>query len=391
MNLDNDLKFEPSTFGIDSSSLDNITDDDIKVIDTPNLPKDDKVDLGIGNLDLDKDQDKVDPEKDNKDEGAEDGDEDPGDDNENDDLEKDIDSLTTAEVVVELLNQEGLQIYNEIPKGLTMEQFVKDIPEYISSIEQEIRRDEAAKLGKFQEYYEMMVNQEIEPEALKPALVLESTASMDLNDRSITTEDLINVIKTKHLVRGLSDEEATALANLNSKDLNKLKDEALNAQDFISQTIENIKKDVVLEKEMDQKTREQDLLQEQNSFVEALNSLNLTKNQKQEFFDIRYKRDQQITYTDENGIQRRDLVTKFDVLSHQLYSNPKKLVAFIDFLANDQDAPNLKKSVASSYSKKLLERLEGSKEKKSDNNNFRQKPQVSTNTQNKIEFQSRTF
>ena len=272
-----------------------------------------------------------------------------------------------------------------------MEQFVKDIPEYISSIEQEIRRDEAAKLGKFQEYYEMMVNQEIEPEALKPALVLESTASMDLNDRSITTEDLINVIKTKHLVRGLSDEEATALANLNSKDLNKLKDEALNAQDFISQTIENIKKDVVLEKEMDQKTREQDLLQEQNSFVEALNSLNLTKNQKQEFFDIRYKRDQQITYTDENGIQRRDLVTKFDVLSHQLYSNPKKLVAFIDFLANDQDAPNLKKSVASSYSKKLLERLEGSKEKKSDNNNFRQKPQVSTNTQNKIEFQSRTF
>lgn len=388
MNLDNDLKFEPSTFGIDGDNLDNITDDDIKAVDTPDQIKSDKVDLGIGNnLNLDKDQVITDPEKDKED----DEDEDQGDDNESDDLEKDIDNLTTAEVVVELLNQEGLQIYNEIPKGLTMEQFVKDIPEYISSMEQEIRNDEAAKLGKFQEYYEMMVNQEIEPEALKPALILESTASMDLNDRSITTEDLINVIKTKHLVRGLSDEEATALANLNSKDLNKLKDEALNAQDFISQTIENIKKDVVLEKEMDQKTREQDLLQEQNSFVEALNSLNLTKNQKQEFFDIRYKRDQQITYTDENGVQRRDLVTKFDILSHQLYSDPKKLVAFIDFLSNDQDAPNLKKSVASSYSKKLLERLEGSKEKKSDNNNFRQKNQVSTNTQNKIEFQSRTF
>jgi hypothetical protein len=32
MNLDNDLKFEPSTFGTDSNSLDNITDDDIKVM-----------------------------------------------------------------------------------------------------------------------------------------------------------------------------------------------------------------------------------------------------------------------------------------------------------------------------------------------------------------------
>ncbi|HPC34985.1 MAG TPA: hypothetical protein PLP73_04900, partial [Candidatus Absconditabacterales bacterium] len=87
MNLDNDLKFEPSTFGTDSNSLDNITDDDIKVIDTQDQPKNDKVDLGIGNnLDSDKDQDKVNPEKDNKDEGAEDGDEDQGDDNENDDL-----------------------------------------------------------------------------------------------------------------------------------------------------------------------------------------------------------------------------------------------------------------------------------------------------------------
>jgi hypothetical protein len=213
---------------------------------------------------------------------------------------------------------------------------------------------------------------------------------MDLNDRAITSEDLINVIKTKHLVRGLSDEEATALANLNAKDLNKLKDEALSAQDFISQTIENIKKDVVIEKEFSQKQMEQDLLNEQNSFVEALNSLNLTKNQKQEFYDIRYKKDQQIAYTDENGVQRRDLVTKFDVLTHQLFSNPKKLVAFIDFLSNDQDSPNLKKSVASSYSKKLLERLEGPKDKKGDNS-FKNKPQPNTNQVKKPEFQARTF
>lgn len=296
---------------------------------------------------------------------------------ESDDLN--IDDLTSAEIMVELLNQEGLQIYTDIPKGLTMEQFVKDIPEYINSIEQEIRNDEAAKLGKFQEYYDLIFNQNIDADSLKPALMLENIASMDLDDTNLTTDDLIDVIVAKHKLRGLSNDEALALANLNAKDLVKLKEDALNSQKYVVDQIDSIKKDVILSKDNEMRIKEQAIRDEQNAFVQALNSINLTKNQRQEFFDTRYKRDQQIDYVDEQGVRRREFVTKFDILVHKAFSDPKKTVGLIDFLSGDSDIP---KQQQSSYSLRLLEKLEG---KRSVNK------QKVTQNQDSINFKTRFF
>lgn len=277
-----------------------------------------------------------------------------------DDNTTDVDSFTQAEALVELLNTEGLQIYNEIPKGLTMEQFVKDIPEYISSIESEIRRDESAKLGKFQEYYEMMVNG-ISGEDLKPAMMLENIVDLDLDAPNMTTADLIDVIKTKHLLRGLSDNEATALANLNAKNVEVLKQESLASQQYVADYIENIKQDVVRQKESEQEQQKAQFEAEQRSFIDALNqSTQYTKEQKKEFFDMRYKRDQQVSWTDSDGNMQRDFVTKYDLLMHQIQTDPRKLLDIIEYMSSGFDLKKaVKNDVATEYTKKLFAKLEG--------------------------------
>lgn len=274
--------------------------------------------------------------------------------------EPEVDNLTQAEALVELLGTEGLQIYNEIPKGLTMEQFIKDIPEYIGSIEQEIRRDEATKLGKFQEYYEMM-SSGISGEELKPAMLLENIVEADLNNPTLTTADLIDIVKTKHLLRGLSEHEADALAGINSKNIEALKAEAIASQGFVSEYIENIKEDVRSRKEYEQEQEKAAFEQEQQAFVQVLNqSAQYSKEQKKELFDIRYKRDQQVSWTDDEGNVQRDFVTKYDVLMHQIQTDPNKLLDIIEYMNSGFDMKKaVKADVENSYAKKLFAKLEG--------------------------------
>lgn len=333
--------------GSNPSNIDITFDEDITDI---NLGQ--KVNPGI----FDTEEDEVDP----VDEELEDDQTEKDSEVDQDEDDFDVDSLTEGQAFYALLSSNGVEIYDQAPDDISMSKIAEDIPAFIKyAIETEVNQAKEL-LGKYKDYYELEA-QGVSKEQLNPALELENYLNLDLNSPQVSTADLVNLVKQMHLRRGLDDSEATALANMDSKDPVMLQSKAEKAQDFFSNYIENIKSTVMNQKQSEIQQQQERFKSEHDGFLNELNQTSLDRDAKQSLYDLRYKRDQIISYVDDSGKEVRDMVTKYDILMYQLNNNPTKLISVLNFMQNDfTDA----KSDSSNYIQnkalqKLKDRLDG--------------------------------
>ena len=119
----------------------------------------------------------------------------------------------------------------------------------------------------------------------------------------------------------------------------------------------------------DQQRKETEQAEEHEQFVNVLNnSENYSKQERQNLYDIRYKRNQLITYQDDNGVEKQDYVTRYDILQYNIENNPEYLVSmlkYMDQISKGNTAANSGITIKNNTAEKYLNRFSKKQIKKS--------------------------
>ena len=282
-----------------------------------------------------------------------------------------LDQFEDGAAIAGYLQESGLSIYNELDPNLTVEQFAQDLTEFVpDAISRGIEKkweQEKATMGSFADYYELHKNG-IPAESLNPAIEVEKFASFDIDNIDNTNTDLSNLVTQMLTRQGMDPELVQTTVEALEANPDKLRSQAEKSVNFHKEFIESVKQEAVNRFQYDQQKKESEQQEEHEQFVNVLNnSEGYSKQEKQDLYDIRYKRNQIITYQDDNGVEKQDYVTKYDILQYNIENNPEYLVSmlkYMDQISKGNTAANSGITIKNNTAEKYLNRFSKKQPKK---------------------------
>lgn len=292
----------------------------------------------------------------------------------------DLEDYSSTALFVKLLENQGFGIYEELPKDLTPEQFVQDLPEFISTTVEERLNERLEKLGSHVEYFKLL-DKGVSPEELAPAYQMQQIADFDINDPNVTEQDLQAVITRMHLLRGLTEDEASQLVAA-AKTNNILKQEAEKSVKYHQGYINHIQQQALATHEAKKQAEAERAANEQNAVMNILKAgkigtLPIPKGDQEKIYNTLYKQDQVVAWTDANGVKQQALASKWEVAMHQIMNDPEKLVTIAWLVANDF---NISSSIASPIADNINRQILDALEKKGDSGKVAKPVQSTSST-----------
>lgn len=293
-----------------------------------------------------------------------------------------FDDYSEAALAVKLIEESGLQIYNELNKDLTFEDLARDVPEYITQAVEARIEERLEELGEYADYIKLL-DSGVPKESIQPAIEIQRIASFDLKNPEVTEDHLFDLVKTMYLRKGLADTEATALAEV-SKNSKRLEEDAEKSIEFHSEYINGIKQKALQEYQYNQQRDKERQEQEYQKFLgviqgSKIGGIEVNKKEQKIIHDAVYNKNQLIKYTNEHGQEAEAFVSKYELGLYQASQNPEKMAIIAYLIANDFNLNSFKNIAEASVSRSILNKLENKSTSKRNNNNNRNNQDFQTN------------
>ena len=81
-----------------------------------------------------------------------------------------------------------------------------------------------------------------------------------------------------------------------------------------------------------------------------------------------YKKDQVVSYTDQDGRTQQQLLSKHELRMYQIVNDPSKLAALNHFIMNDLSVPGLENQISKNVNSSIVAAIEGNRRKVPSNN-----------------------
>lgn len=292
----------------------------------------------------------------------------PSNSNPDQNVEDELKDYSPTALYVKLLESEGLGIYEELPKDLTPQQFVKDLPEFISTTVDDRVNERLEKLGSYAEYFKLL-DQGVKPEELAPAYQLQKVADFDINGSDVTDDHLTNVVIQMHVLRGLTEEEGKQLADV-AKSQNLLKQKAQESINYHKDYIKHLQDRALAEHQSAIEAEKLAAQQEQTNILNVLktgkiNNIPITKEDQNKIFDTLYKKNIVVNWVDDKGEKQQSLASKWEVEMHQIIHDPQKLIMLAWLVSNDFNVNNtLAGPITENLNKQIIDALNRTSEPK---------------------------
>lgn len=279
-----------------------------------------------------------------------------------DNTNNDIKDFSQTALFVKLLESEGFGIYEELPKDLTPQQFVQDLPEFISTTVEDRVNERLEKLGSYAEYFKLL-DQGLTPEQLSPAYRVQTIADFDVNGNDVTEDHLKTLVVEMHKLRGLTEEEAEQLTNV-AKSSNTLKQKAEESVSYHKEYIKHVQQQALADHKAQVEVEQLRARKEEADIVNILKtgkvgSIPITKEDQNKIYDTLYKKNVVVNWVDDKGQQQQGLASKWEVEMHQIMQDPNKLAMLALLVANDFNInSSLVAPIQDNLNKKILDALE---------------------------------
>jgi len=279
---------------------------------------------------------------------------------------------TTAKFAVTVKDL-GIDLYDDkLPEDLKPETFVQDLGNHVStSIDTGIQNG-LKQMGTYAQYVNFIA-QGGKKETITPAIVNQKYADVNIEDPAMTEDGLKELVKAMYTKQGMTPEQADEVIGIDvEKD--RLKDKGIVSKEYHSQYINSIKQAAINNFKLERDRNDRDDNIQRESFANVLKTgsisgIPIDNTVASNIFSFMYNKNQPLTYPDENGKQKREMVSNYEIKMIQAVNDPEKLALLSYLVMNDFKLDGLAKIAKSKVNTSIYKAIEGTSSKQTSQTN----------------------
>lgn len=253
----------------------------------------------------------------------------------------------------------------QVQGDLKASDLVNSIKGYVNTQSDQVVTTKLKELGSIAEYVNFLYK-EGDIEEIKPAIVNQRYADFDVEGANVTVDDLVNVITPMYVKQGLSQDKIDDLITLAKADPSntKLKADAMLSKQFHQTYVNNLKTTAANNYRQNQINQQQIIEKQQNNFADQLrkgtilDQISINSAEAADLYAMQFNKNIPVRYKDEEGNDKTEYLTAYDVGIHQAVNDPAKLAMLTYLIKHDFNLSSLKGIVKQEINTNILTALD---------------------------------